>query len=313
MTTVTSDNNSRNNNALLSAFATVDWSAPWCQHLSCQRFISEKVDCWATNDHQVSGEDNETSVADRLNHWRDNLSEAVVKAPFTTGRDLPLRFVPQDDLPEGVAYETFIAQTGAVPTRNNLHDLFNGSIWLTFPKAKAVLNRYQADEIDREGVSGRRGRVRDTITVFDENGAVLVTADPEIGQALADFDWQNCLVRPRASWDSVSAPNPSASAAVYIFGHALLEQLIQPRKPLCSHTLIIKVNPDFFQLPTPQRMAYLDEQLSHRLQALLADESVTPRYFSPLPILGVPHFWPANQDPEFYHDRQVFRSGRRRG
>ncbi|GAA5231162.1 hypothetical protein GCM10025794_35750 [Massilia kyonggiensis] len=38
----------------------------------------------------------------------------------------PIRFVPQADLPEGVAYEAFIGATGGVPTRENLHDFFNG-------------------------------------------------------------------------------------------------------------------------------------------------------------------------------------------
>ena len=46
---------------------------------------------------------------------------------------LPLRFVPQAALPEGRAYEEFIGATGQVPTRDNLHDFFNGLVWQTFP------------------------------------------------------------------------------------------------------------------------------------------------------------------------------------
>ena len=49
---------------------------------------------------------------------------------------LPLRFVPQDELPEGRAYEEFIGATGCVPTRDNLHDFFNALVWLTFPRIK---------------------------------------------------------------------------------------------------------------------------------------------------------------------------------
>ena len=222
-----------------------------------------------------------------------------------------LKFVAQDDLPAGMAYETFIATTGRVPTRDNLHDLFNGSIWLTFPQSKALLNRYQAQAIDEAGISGSRGRVRDTITVFDENGAILVTTDSAIGEALANFDWQNCLVQPRGLWDNPMQPNTNAKSAVYIFGHALLEQLIEPRKPLCAHTLILTVSPAFFSLSTPQRMAQLDQILAVKLAEILQDEAVTPRVFSPLPILGVPHYWPDNADPSFYDDTFVFRSGRR--
>ena len=40
-------------------------------------------------------------------------------------------------------YETYIARTGRVPTRANLHDLFNALIFLRFPSAKAQLNRLQ--------------------------------------------------------------------------------------------------------------------------------------------------------------------------
>lgn len=301
--------------------AQVNWQAPWYQHLSCQSLISlptlpvaQAQQTLLINNPSVNDtEDNGSilSVAAHLNGWREHLA-ANRDGPLITGRGQPLRFVAQEALPEGMAYESFIADTGNVPTRDNLHDLFNGSIWLTFPKSKALLNRYQAQEIDRAGISGRRGRIRDTITVFDENGAVLVTSVPAIGEALASFDWQHCLVQPRDSWDNPFVPADSASAAVYIVGHALLEQLVEPRKPLCAHTLIINVDPSFFSLSAPERLAYLDELLLQRLSTLLADETVTPRALSPLPILGVPHYWSDNADPEFYNDSYVFRSGRRR-
>ena len=33
--------------------------------------------------------------------------------------------------------------------------------------------------------------------------------------------------------------------------------------------------------------------------------------FSPLPLLGVPGWWPDNEDPSFYDDASVFRAKRR--
>ena len=45
---------------------------------------------------------------------------------------------------------------------------------------------------------------------------------------------------------------------------------------------------------------------------LLSQDDVMPRKLSPLPILGVPHFWADNAHPKFYDDSQVFRSGRRK-
>lgn len=59
---------------------------------------------------------------------------------LATGRGLPLRFIEQATLPAGVAYETHIAETGAVPTRHNLHDFFNALVWFAYPRIKAALN-----------------------------------------------------------------------------------------------------------------------------------------------------------------------------
>ena len=60
-----------------------------------------------------------------------------------------------------------------------------------------------------------------------------------------------------------------------------------------------------------ERVQYVDNQLVNYMDNLLSQEDVTPRKLSPLPILGVPHFWAENADPSFYDDSQVFRSGRR--
>jgi hypothetical protein len=57
----------------------------------------------------------------------------------------PRRFVAQDALPAGEPYEAFIARTRCVPTRNNLHDAFNGLVWLAEPELKGRLNALQAE------------------------------------------------------------------------------------------------------------------------------------------------------------------------
>ena len=116
---------------------------------------------------------------------------------------------------------------------------------------------------------------------------------------------------PRAKWDSPKQLNRDAETAVYIFGHALLEQLIYPRKPLCAHSIIIHVTPEFFTLSLAERMNDLDEKVADYMGLLLSNDDVTPRQLAPLPILGVPHFWTENADADFYEDSYVFRSGRR--
>lgn len=307
-----------------TSFAKIDWQAPWLCHLNQLTSISQTVERLSNSSHtnpQTSlstALDSQTAVvADILNKASKQYSERQPPQtkPTPDNQAYPLHFVAQDALPIGEGYECFIATTGNIPTRNNLHDLFNGSIWLTFPKTKALLNYYHmieiGNQIDEQGASASRGRVRDTITVFDENGAILVTSESSVGKALTEFDWQESLVAPRAKWDHPKQRNVEAKTVVYIFGHALLEQLIQPRKALCAHSVIIDVAPDFFVLSLSERMRYLDSMLAKHMSELLSQEGITPRALAPLPILGVPHFWAENDNPMFYQDTNVFRSGRR--
>ncbi|WP_435949834.1 DUF3025 domain-containing protein [Psychrobacter sp. DM8] len=316
-------------NAKKSLFANIDWQAPWLCHLSQLTYLSQTIEqLSAAHNNSVNLDNTEhlDVVAGVLNIALIQQSDDSQIPQPTTKPALDhdrhtLNFVSQNVLPEGVGYEQFIGSTGNIPTRDNLHDLFNGSIWLTFPKTKAVLNYYHMLEIskrsdeqdsDEQDNQSNRGRVRDTITVFDENGAVLVTSNPSVGEALINFDWQGCLIAPRASWDNPKQPHADAQAAVYIFGHALLEQLITPRKPLCAHSVIINVDQNFFALSMPERIAFLDDALANYMDRLLSKEDVVPRHLSPLPILGVPHFWTDNINRDFYDDNYVFRSGRRR-
>ena len=89
--------------------------------------------------------------------WRSGLSlhEAVNAA-----KPGLVQFAPQEQLPPDEAYEAFIWRTGTVPTRDNLHDFFNGLVWLAFPETKRRLNELQAAEIARRGIASTRGRTR---------------------------------------------------------------------------------------------------------------------------------------------------------
>ena len=309
---------------LNNSFADIDWQAPWLSHIAQLDYLRQTIEHLSNTTehidemgHSNSVDDNTPDIIGKV--LKTAMAQQTDKLQQPSPRTKPahdhapqmLQFVSQNALPEGEAYEHFIGTTGHIPTRDNLHDLFNGSIWLTFPRTKAVLNYYHMLEIAAQGISERRGRVRDTITVFDENGAILVTADPSIGEALVNFDWQASLVTPRAKWDNPKQLNSHAEASVYIFGHALLEQLIYPRKPLCAHSIIIRVAPEFFTLSLAERMNDLDEKVADYMASLLSNDGVTPRQLAPLPILGVPHFWAENADADFYDDSYVFRSGRR--
>lgn len=200
----------------------------------------------------------------------------------------PVGFVRQAELPPGQAYEQYIFDTGRVPTRENLHDFFNGLVWLQFPHTKRRLNQLQAQAIAADGVQAVRGPLRDALTVFDENGAVL-SAPPALWAALRARDWQALFVDLRPLW---------REARLVLFGHALLEKLVSPRKPTVAHV---------YQAPVAiNSIASLDAWLAQAVQP--GPWAAKP--FTPLPVLGVPGWWPANEVPGFYGDAQVFRPPR---
>ena len=194
------------------------------------------------------------------------------------------RFVAASSLPPGEAYEAFVARTASVPTRDNLHDFFNGLVWLRFTRAKQRLNELQAAEIARSGVGGRRGALRDGLTLFDENGAVLA-APPVLWEALVARDWRRLFVDLRPLW---------RQANLVVFGHALLEKLASPRKDLTAHV---------WRAPAPLAAVELDGWLAAQMTA----DRVSGKPLTPLPVLGTPGWWPDNQNFSFYDDSLVFR------
>jgi len=200
----------------------------------------------------------------------------------------PVRFVPQADLPQGVPYETHIFETGCVPTRDNLHDFFNGLIWLRFPCTKKRLNELQAAEISAAGVGAVRGRVRDALTLFDENAALLQAPAP-IWDALLARDWLRLFVSLRPLW---------SEARMVLFGHALLEKLVQPYKSITAHV---------YRQPVPSGLAHDLTAWDAWLASGLTAEALASKPFTPLPVLGVPGWWADNDSPAFYDDSSVFR------
>jgi hypothetical protein len=238
----------------------INWDAPW---LWPWRDPGEAIA------QRVAGGQ---SVADALN--------AVQRAPK--------RFIPQADLPAGVAYEQHIFDTGCVPTRDGLHDFFNGLAWMHFPLTKLRLNELQAAHIARSGIQPVRGPARDALTLFDENAALLQAPDA-LWQALATKDWHTLFVTLRPLW---------ADTQLILFGHALTEKLVAPRKPITAHV---------FRVGEPRRnLGHIDAWLAAELSA----ELLASKPFAHLPVLGVPGWWAANEDSVFYADSSVFRAPR---
>ena len=240
------------------AMAAVDWQAPWLYP------------------YRATGQ----AVSARL------ASSGSVAAALNRQAGAEVRFVPPDSLAAGQAYEAFIRATRCVPTRDDLHDFFNGLVWLTFPLTKRRLNQLQAGQIARDGIKGTRGPLRDALTVLDENGAFLQAPDA-LWDALTARDWRRLFVEHRPLW---------REARLTLFGHALLEKLCNPRKSIAAHVL---------RLPLGQAgLADVDQVAALTLGA---DEKLSRKPFIALPVLGTPGWWAENEDPSFYDDTQVFR------
>ena len=207
---------------------------------------------------------------------------------LNAARRASVRFVPQDDLPEAQAYEDFIFASGQVPTREGLHDFFNALCWMHFPLTKKRLNQLQAQEIARAGVGQVRGKVRDAATVFDEN-ALLVQPSDALWAALTDHRWADALLELRSEW---------AHTRVWAFGHAALEKAVQPYKSITVHMWRVPQG-----VPPQDIDAWLAQDLT--------ETKLSQKPFSPLPMLGLPGWWPDNENPSFYADPTVFRPKRR--
>jgi hypothetical protein len=244
----------------LTDIANIDWSQPW---FAPWRALGEPAARQA---------EQHRSVAQALNAHLD------------------VRFVPQAALPDGQAYEDFIFKTAQVPTRDGLHDFFNGLCWHRFPQAKRHLNQLQAAEIATQGIRATRGPVRDALTLFDEN-VVLMHAPDAVWQALQARDWLRLFVDLRDQWQQVH---------LVLFGHALLEKLVMPYKSITGHVYRVDSNIN------PHDEAALDAWLVHDLQPA----KLATKPYEPLPVLGVPGWCAANAERAYYEDTQVFRPKR---
>ena len=220
-------------------------------------------------------------------HTRCARQIARASVTLARGAGCAVKFVPQIELPVDMAYETFIFSHQCVPTRDNLHDFFNGLCWLRFPQTKLRLNFLQAQEIASQGVGATRGPLRDALTLFDEN-VLLLQASDDLWHALQVRDWAKLFGALRDEWQSAHSVG---------FGHALLEKLVTPYKSITAHVYRIASDVD----------AKDDQALDDWLATNLQPNYLATKPYLPLPVLGIPGWWPDNEDASFYSDTQVFR------
>ena len=277
--------------------APIDWSRHWYDSVrpAFERMVLTNAE------GKGDGELSRDADGQRYNELLDAFNARAASLGLRNATGMLLRFVPQAALPEGRAYEEFIGATGCVPTRDNLHDFFNALVWLTFPSIKQQLNALQSAQIALAGVGKSRGPARDGATIFDENSALLIVRRCDAGVALVDalrqHQWHQALFQARAMF--------GRDAQVWLFGHALMEKLVAPRKAITAHTWVVWADELCFNLPHDEQRAWID----HEVAAALIKGGLSTACFTPLPVLGVPGWW-APQDEAFYMDTSVFRPKR---
>ncbi|MFZ6692064.1 DUF3025 domain-containing protein [Undibacterium sp. SXout20W] len=233
--------------------------------------------------------------------WRGCLNQIAQDMQLENHQAMPLQFIPQEELPDGVAYEAHISATGKVPTRENLHDFFNALVWLRFPRIKRQLNALQSAQIATLGIGKSRGPARDAATIFDENAALLVVENSPVGDqlitGLRQHQWDTVFLQQRKQFE--------IRAQVWSFGHALMEKLVSPYKAITAHTWVVRVDPEHFTHPEEVCLQQIDIQVSRQLMT----QQLSTADYTPLPVLGIPGWW-QHQDAAFYSDQTVFRPPR---
>ena len=187
----------------------------------------------------------------------------------------------------------------------SLHDLLNALVWLTFPKTKRAISEahvalgVNADGVPRRGAAPhRRPRRRDVLTVFDESGMIVVSERGDLREMNRTHQWRELFVTHRGDFIEQARP--------VLFGHGSMEQLGN-QLPRVHPGLTVKAL--WLPLPVATPLAELDDYLSRRIQRgeSLHDTERTV----PMPVLGIPGWFAANEVPACYDDASVFRPKRR--
>ena len=224
---------------------------------------------------------------------------------ITVQQGLPLRFVTQALGKQGFEsqYEPRCYLKGEVQMREvNWHDLFNALVWLTFPKTKAAINARHYHALNNVAdLDSQRGAVRDTNTLLDESGVIVVCADAELALLLRDFQWRELFWRRREK--------VKASMGFFILGHGLYEKALQPYVGMTGQGVVLIVEQSFFTWSLQQQLAHLDMLLADRLA--LPEYCSNTRELSPVPLLGVPGWSADNQCEAYYENTRYFRLSRR--
>jgi hypothetical protein len=177
---------------------------------------------------------------------------------------------------------------------NDWHDLFNVLVWCLFPRAKAALNARHVIEMEHEP-RGRRGRARDALTQFDEDGVIVLSSAPELLELIRAFKWKELFWNRRAE--------ALEHLRFLVFGHALYEKLLEPFVGVTGKAVLLDV------IAGIDDAAGTDNRVAEWIEAGMLG---SPADLQPLPVLGIPGWYAPSLEASFYDNAAYFRPGRRR-
>jgi hypothetical protein len=233
---------------------------------------------------------------DLLNALADDAGRVV------NARGLRVRFVPQapksKDFHDGFEPRAFLK--GEVQLRPlDWHDLFNALVWMAFPTAKAVINARHYESL-AAGEAGNRSAARDALTLFDEEGVVVLSSDAGLLELVREFRWKELFWKRREE--------VGKRMRFFLFGHALYHKALDPFVGMTGKAVLLNVPDAFAQLPLTSQIVETDRLLA--AQVWDRTRMSHGREFSPLPVLGVPGWWGGNEQESFFENTGYFRPGR---
>jgi len=118
---------------------------------------------------------------------RQRCAAALDAVPVRNSSGRALQLAEPADAAGAWGYERSIAESAELGFRQgNWHDLMNLLVWCVFPQSKARLNAaHLADPAGCARPAARwaappRSALRDALTLFDENGVIVASADPSL-------------------------------------------------------------------------------------------------------------------------------------
>lgn len=220
---------------------------------------------------------------------------------ITNSNGQPIRCVPQINKSHEFiyGYEPSLYLRGELLTRTeNWHDFFNLLVWRTFPKIKAAINAWQYQLLkQRLPAQTKRTTMENILTHLDENGVIVMSSDPALIELLKAQRWQTLFWQQRAA--------VKTQMRFFILGHGLYEKSLNPYVGMTGSAIVLTMSPDFFMYSLTQQLKEIDTHVSACLAQPQWLQKLTK--LLPLPLLGIPGWWPANEDYHFYENKNYFR------